>query len=256
MATFVAFLAVIVAAAGAIALLERYPVASRAVALIGSVVAWPLLTLCRFASRTMDLFLPQRGTRRRIAGGWYALWLVVALLPMAAFFALVIWPLPLPKMADPGYLLILGALFNVFVVSAAYVIVHDDFDVMDGVVASEARRIGGTRSATRPAAITLSVTLVAAYAIAIVYWLSAVEGLALFDKAPQTGFAAIDYVIIGLRALPTDFLLGFLDRLTGGDTSVVFNGTLAAYNQKCGGIVFLDEDKAEILKEREAAAKK
>jgi hypothetical protein len=93
---------------------------------------------------------------------------------------------------------------------------------MDGVVEADSRRIGGARSAAFPATIAISVGLVVAYAIAIAWWLGAVEGIVLVDKGPGTGSTFVDTVLIGLRALPTDPLLALIDRITGNDTSVIF----------------------------------
>jgi hypothetical protein len=228
MVTFSVFLVVIAAAAAFALLLERNVRAGRAVALAASIVIWPVLQLARAASAVLDLVLRSSGSRQRISVLRYVLWVVVGLLPMAAFFALVAWPLPLPKAADPGVLLVVGGLFHVLVVLAAYVIVHDDFDVMDGVVDSAGRRIRGGRNATRPTAIVISIGLVAAYAIAIAYWLGAIQGVALLDKQPRTGLVVIDYVLVGLRALPTDFLLNLIDRITGDDTGAVFNASFVA----------------------------
>lgn len=228
MATFAIFLAVIAVATALALLYERNARASRIAGAVAAAVAWPLLTLCRAASAVLDFVLREAGSRRRISPLRYGLWLVVGLLPMAAFFALVTWPPPFPGVADPGWLLILGGLFHVFAVAAAYVIVHDDFDVMDGVVDAGGRRIGGARNATRTAAIAISIGLVAAYAVAIAYWLAEIEGIALTAARPHTGVVALDYIFIGLHALPTDFLLGLIDRITGDDTGVVFGDLFVA----------------------------
>jgi hypothetical protein len=228
MTTFGAFIAVLVLAAAAAILLERNVRAARAISLALAIAGWPLLQLARGASRLLDLVLRESGSRRQIRGWRYVAWVVVGLLPMAAFFGLVVWPAPLPAFADPGYLLILGAALHVFAVFAAYIIVHDDFDVMDGVVDAADRRIGGARNATRPAALAVSIALVAAYAVAIAWWLAVVEDVPLATTRPQTGWTAIDYALIGLRALPTDWLLGLLDRITGNNTSVAFGDALVA----------------------------
>ncbi|MEJ0013071.1 MAG: hypothetical protein WDM94_10700 [Bauldia sp.] len=228
MVTFGIFLVVIAALAGLALAYARFPRAGRIAARIAGVLAWPLLALCRIASTVLDFILRPAGARRRIPAWRYALWVVVGLLPMAAFFALVLWPVALPGVSDPGWLLIAGGLFHVFAVAAAYVIVHDDFDVMDGVVDASGRRIGGARNATRTAAIAISIALVAAYAVAIAYWLAKVESVPLTAARPETGFAGLDYVLIGLRALPTDLLLGLIDRITGDNTGVVFGDTFVA----------------------------
>ncbi|HVY20209.1 MAG TPA: hypothetical protein VHA70_09040 [Bauldia sp.] len=228
MATFGAFIAVLVLVAAVALLLERSVRAGRLASTVLAIAGWPLLQLARAASRSLDLVLRASGSRRRIPAWRYVAWAVVGLIPMAAFFSLSIWTVPLPRFADPGYLLILGAGLHVFAVFAAYVIVHDDFDVMDGVVDAADRRIGGSRNSTRPVALALSIGLVAAYVIAIAWWLSVSEGVALTTVQPRTGWAVIDTILIGLRALPTDWLLGLLDRMTGNDTSVVFGDALVA----------------------------
>lgn len=228
MVTFAIFLLVIAMAVALVVTYGRYQRVGRVAAAIAVVVAWPALALCRGASAILDFVLGSAGARRRISTARYGLWTLVGLLPMAAFFALVRWPLPVAGVPDAGWLLVLGGLLHVFVVGAAYVIVHDDFDVMDGVVDADGRRIGGARNATRTGAIAISIALVAAYAIAIAYWLAEVEGVLLLSRHPQSGFTGIDYALVGLRALPTDFLLGLIDRISGNDTSVVFGDGLVA----------------------------
>jgi len=226
--TFLAGVAVVLAVAGIVFFLYRFPVVGRLAAWLATAFFLPVVLLCRLASATVDLFMSPQGARRRIAWWKRALWLTAGLLPMVFFFGDLAWPLPLPAAIDTGSFLIAGALVQVFVLGAAFFIVYEDFDVMDGVVAGKSRRIRGSRTATRPAVLAISVGLFAAYAIAIVYWLAEVEGLVLFDKRPHTGFALLDYVLIGLRTLPTDLFFGLLDRLTGDDTGVAFNATLAA----------------------------
>jgi hypothetical protein len=200
----------------------------RLVAGIVAGLGWPLLQMARGVSWLLDGFLRARGARTVIPGWRYVLWALAGLLPLAAFLALSAAAIGHPPFADPGYLLLIGAAVQIFAVYAAYIIVHDDFDVMDGIVDVEARRIGGFRNATRPVAIAVSVVLVAAYAVAIAWWLAEVEGVALVVNRPHTGSPLVDYALIALRALPTDPLLGLIDRLTGDDTAVVFGGALVA----------------------------
>jgi hypothetical protein len=89
MVTFSIFLLAIAAAAGLAVLFERNARAGRVASLVASVIAWPLLALCRVASAVLDFVLRPAGARRRISALRYGLWVVVGLLPMAAFFALV-----------------------------------------------------------------------------------------------------------------------------------------------------------------------
>ncbi len=226
--TFLAFLAAIVGVIGVLSVLHRAPAAGRPVAWLGAGLFFPAVILCRAASAIVDFLLSPRGVRRRIAWWKYASWSLIALIPTWTFLADLAWPLPLPAQLDPGYLLFLGALLQVLVLGAAFFIVYEDFDVMDGVMDGDARWIRGTRTATRPTVIAVSVVLFAIYAVAIAYWLAEVRGFALFDQRPHTSFAVIDYVLVALRSLPSDLLLGLLDRLTGDSTEVVFSGTLIA----------------------------
>jgi hypothetical protein len=228
MVTF-GILLVAVVLAGALAVFTaRNLRAGRFVSGLAAAVAWPLLLLARTASRLLDVFLRESGSRRRISWWRYAVWVAVSLLPMIAFIALQGFAVPNIRYADPGYLLLLGALIQVFAVYAAYVIAHDDFDVMDGVVDADGRRIGGVRNATRPAAIAVSILLVTVYAVAIAWWLGEIDGVALVERRPHTGLALVDYILVALRALPTDPLLGLIDRISGDDTTVVFGNALVA----------------------------
>jgi hypothetical protein len=219
---------VIVGVIGIFSVLYQFPAASRFVGWIGAATFYPAVFLCRGASAIVDFLLAPRGGRRHIAWWKYGIWALVALIPAVIFFAELGWPVPLPHQIDPGYLLFIGALLQILVLGAAFFIVFEDFDVMDGVVGADARWIRGARTATRPTVIAVSVALFALYAVAIAYWLAEVRGFALFDQRPRTGFSVIDYILVALRALPSDLLLSLLDRLTGDGTKVVFSGMLVA----------------------------
>ena len=114
------------------------------------------------------------------------------------------------------------------ILAAALLAIHEDYDVMDGIVADDRRRIGGVRSATRMPVMAISALFFVAYAVAVIYWLTEVNGVDLFDKRPATGVAAVDYLLIVLWSLPTELLLRPIDWLLGADTGVVFKATPVA----------------------------
>jgi hypothetical protein len=207
------------------AFLGRNLAAGRLATRVRPGIVWLPLNLARWASAVLDLVLRPHGAKRQIAQWWYLLWALAALLPMGLFFANYFWPPPLPFALDAGWLLVVGLLFQVLVIAAGYVIAHDDFDYMDGVIEGEPPRIRGNRTATRSGAIALTVALFIAYAAAIAFWLSAVEGLPVVDLRPVTSVHVVDYLLVALRALPTDYLLSLLDWLTGDSTAVVFSNS-------------------------------
>ena len=183
----------------AVRCVERYPVApARRLAAIvarGLMAAAGALPLASADRRSLSA--RRVAARRAIATGWYALWVVVALLPMVGVLSprVACVPLPLPNSSIPGYLLVLGALLPRHAWSPRRIssCTTTSTSWMASLPADASPHRRRPLPATRPAVIVISVALVAAYAIAIAYWLSAVEGLALFDKQPQTGFAALDY---------------------------------------------------------------
>ena len=232
METFVVFVAVVGAGSLVGAVLSGLPGLRGALAWLWRGMFFPVAVACRMVSAIADFFLSPKGTGRRISRWKYAVWVLAGLLPLAAFFLFVdrpdLIPAPLRTAADPGYLLVAAGAFHVLVLSAALLALHEDYDVMDGIVSDDRRRIRGARSATRASVMAISALLFLAYAAAVVYWLVEVRGVDLLDKRPATGVAAVDYLLIVLWSLPTELLLRLIDWLLGADTSVVFKATPVA----------------------------
>ena len=231
-ATFLAFIAVVAAVILILVVLRRFPRLRRAVIRMAHFVFRPVVVICRAVSAIVDFFLAPRGASRRIAWPKYLVWLAVGFAPLAVFLAVdgevLTLPQWVPSTVDPGYLLVAAGVFHVLVLAAALFAIHEDNDVMDGLVADDKRRIGGARSATRLPVVTISVLFFVAYAVAVAWWLAEVKGVALFDKRPQTGVAALDYLLIVLWSLPTALVLRPLDWFFDIDTQAVFRITPVA----------------------------
>ena len=191
MGTIVALVGVVVVATTVVWLIRRFPSVRRPVAWLWRALERRIFALCGAVSRTTD-FLLAAGSDDRSPQWRTALWIAAALLPLALFFAAVVARVPAPGGLDPGYLLILGAAFAVFVLGAGFLTVYEDYDVMNGGVVVDARRFGGARAVTRPPVVALSFVLFAAYVVTIGWWLSDLDGVALAVRQPQTGLVPLD----------------------------------------------------------------
>ncbi len=223
MLTTIGLVIVLAAMMAVVAVTRRYPLVARPLRRALSVVARGLGFCARHASRAADVLLARR--RGGISAWRLALFTVVGALPLAAALAIP-HVQPLAEYVDPGGLIAIGFLFALFVLLAAALIAREDYDVMDGLVSETERRFGGARTAARPAVVAVAIALFVAYIAAFAWWLDAVHGVALVARAPDTGIAPLSYLLIALRALPTDRLLSLLDRLTGDDTRVVIGPAL------------------------------
>jgi len=225
MLTFFALIiasAVVVAGAG---MLARSPRGIRVGGALGRVLAWPVVMASRAVAALAHLLLGAGAADDHVAWWRQALAAIVWLVPMAVVLGLAAWrPGPL-GVVDPGYLLILGALLPVLVITAALLVARDDFDAMDGV--SEGRRIRSGRTVGRTQTLVIATVIFVTYVAAIAWWLSGKDA-ALFAARPATGWAVVDYGLVALRALPTGYFAALLDRLTGDNTAVAFGPSLLA----------------------------
>jgi hypothetical protein len=188
----------------------------------------PLLAACRVVASISDFFLGPEGSARRIAWPRFVVWIVAGFAPLAAFAATIVEPPLLPVVFDgalAGWLLVAAAVFHLLMLSAALISIHDDFNIMDGIVTDDRRTIGGRRSVTRSSVVATSVAFFVVYAAAIVDWLGGVVHVALLDRGPGTGIAIVDDLLVVLWALPTAPILRLIDWLAGVDTRPVFAGT-------------------------------
>jgi len=126
-------------------------------------------------------------------------------------------------------LLVAGAIFPVLLLGASFAGAYEDYDVMDSVIAAPKRRFAAGRAAARVPVVALSLVLFAAYVVAIAWWLVQVDCVVLVEQLPDTATPALGYILVGLRALPTDILLSLIDWFTGGDTVVVFGASSGAH---------------------------
>jgi hypothetical protein len=184
--------------------------------------------LCRLTSITVDFFLSPQGIGRTIIWQKYSMWVFISTLPLIFF---VLAPKILPailKYIEPGYLLIFAALFHVMVLTSALIIIYEDYDIMDGVIAADRRKIRGSYSAKRLPTIIISTIMFILYSATIIFWLSDVEMIDMFDKRPHTGLIFVDYFLIVMWSLPSDIVLRLSDWIVGGDTQVLFNFTPVA----------------------------
>jgi hypothetical protein len=226
METLIVLVAVIAAAAVTIWLLRHFPSMLRPLSWALSGIGRWLVGLCRTASLATDFLISPADGHLPI--GRVGLWIAVALAPMVLFFALVVTRVPMPGGFDPGYFLVAGAIFPVLLLGASFVGAYEDYDVMDSVIAAPKRRFAAGRAAACVPVVALSLVLFAAYVVAIAWWLVKVDRIALVEQLPDTATPALGYILVGLRALPTDILLSLIDWSTGGDTVVVFRASSAA----------------------------
>ncbi|HVZ14294.1 MAG TPA: hypothetical protein VG894_07525 [Bauldia sp.] len=224
MLTLLVFFALALAAAVIAGLASRTPALRHALDAAAWIARAPTAGLSRGVGWLANRVL---GTRADgdLAGWRLAGWALVSLIPMAAFASLAHWPV-LPPAADPVWLLVLGVLLPVFSIGAAYLVVRDDFDAMEGVEST--RRIRSGRAVASAPSVALALILIVAYVAAIAWWLSTRDSASFLTKAPASGSAATDALLVALRTLPTGYLLAVLDRVTGGDTAIAFAATLPA----------------------------
>ena len=222
MLTLFVFLGLAVVALGAAALASRSGSLGQFLDVALAIPRAPIVWLSRGVGWLANRVLGARADGG-IAASRLAAWAVICLVPMAAFAALTRWP-ALPPAADPIYLLVIGGLIPLFAIGAAYLVVRDDFDAMEGVEST--RRIRSGRAVAHASSIALALVLIVAHVAAIAWSLSAGETGAFLAKGPASGWAVTDALLIALRALPSNYLLALLDRLTGDDTAVTFAAAL------------------------------
>lgn len=228
MATVLAFVAALAVAVGVSVFAGRNIRIGRLADGPRRFVARLLLGLVRRVSAFADMFLTpgnRPGSPTPFAYGlWTAFWAVFAIIPLG-----LAWAFPdLPFVATAGWLLVVAGFVHALMIASAYIIVSDSFDLMDSGPDVVTERIVGGRAAARPGSIAIALLFLTVCAGAVGYWFSVVWHLAIFEQLPDSGLAAVDYAVGGLRALPTDIFLEILDRLTGSDTTVVFGNTAVA----------------------------
>jgi hypothetical protein len=207
--------------------LTRMPGLSAGAARGARMFSRPPVMLCRLAAGAVEIIVARPARAHGLRPVLYAGWCATMLLPLALVVGVsLIWS---GRPADPGYLLIVAALFQLLVLGAAFIVAHEDFDVMDGVIDNGGRTIGGgAREVMRLPMIAASLVLFFVYVAAMAWWLVAVRGLPIFAARPDSGASLVDFALAGLRALPTGWLVGGASWLTGEDTTLVFTGHPAA----------------------------
>ena len=224
MLTAIGLVLVFACLAAAIAAAARVPSLVHGTRIILAPVGHGLRGSARVAAAAADLLLAGRSDK--VVAWRVALFAAVGALPLVMALGVPVFP-PVAAVVDPGGLLTVGSLAMLLVLLAAAFIVREDQDVMDGIVAEDRRQFRGAHAAARPAAVLVATVLVVAYIAAGAWWLTATHNVPLVAREPAVGGPLV-YLLIALRALPTDPLLSLLDRATGDDTHVVFGSGLAA----------------------------
>jgi hypothetical protein len=180
----------------------------------------PFVALFRLAAGAVETIVARPVRAYGMRPAMYAVWWAVMLLPLTIVVGVLLAWKDTP--ADPGYLLVIAAIFQLLVLGAAFVVMHDDLDVMDGVIDDGGRTIGGGREVARLPMVASSLVLFVAYVSAIAWWLTDVRGLPIFLARPDTGATLVDFALVGLRTLPLGWLVGAASSLSGEETAVIF----------------------------------
>ena len=191
-------------------------------------VVWVAQQISRVVNYLIDFLLNAKGTGRRISRRATILWVLMNFLPLI-IYAIAAHLNNVPVTIDFGYGFFIGAGFQVLVLTTSLFIMLEDDDAMNGLVAQKKRKFAGDRVASRWSVIYFATAMFFIYSVAIFYWASEVAKIDLYVTRPDTGWFGIDYVLIALWSLPSDFLMPFTDWVSGENTKPVFQNTWSAW---------------------------
>jgi hypothetical protein len=170
--------------------------------------------VCRQVSKLVDFVLAPRGVGRIISPWRYALWAIINLVLMATIVAVSsTYPDSGLLHASMGALSVILVLIQVLTLTAALIVSYEDYDVMDGVMPSSERRIGGEHSVKEPIFIGISTVLFVTSSMLSAYWFEKHGGVPLIAEGDIQLHEPLDYVIAILWSLPIDVALRPIARL-------------------------------------------